>query len=279
MSEKPRRFLLWFPFSYLRTLSGLLNTSVLISRGFPLCVLIWIALKLSPGWTQDIPKELNQPQEPQQSRLILSGAVSLHFEIPELGLTYRRVLENAKDLGLTHVALVAQASMSNIHSAIVSLDSPHATSLTTIKQVAELSRSLGLKVIIFPILWINERHEGEWRGTLNPTDLNVWWTSYENWISKLALIAQQCRATHLSIGSELSSLEIHEGRWRALIRRLRASFSGKLMYSANWDHYQHVGFWDALDIIGVTGYYPLALEERTSDIKSMVSRWRWVRAG
>ena len=211
------------------------------------------------------------------SPMILSGAMSLHFEIPELGLTYRRVLEHALHLGLTHVALVTQATMSHIRSSHVRLDRPHATPLSTIRQTAELARELGLQVIIFPVLWIESREDGEWRGVLDPKDINLWCSSYEDWLGELAIIAQSCGATHLSIGSELSSLERYEGRWRALIRRLRTSFSGHLIYSANWDHYDYVHFWDALDLVGITGYYPIAKEGQPVSKSSMITRWRWIR--
>ena len=29
--------------------------------------------------------------------------------------------------------------------------------------------------------------------------------------------------------------------------------SRSLTYSANWDHFQHVPFWNALDFIGISG--------------------------
>ena len=209
--------------------------------------------------------------------MVLSGAVSLHFEIPELGLTYRRILEHARDLGLTHVALVAQGTMSHVQSSRVELTPPHATPLATLREVARLAKRMGLHVIIFPVLWIEERQSGEWRGVLNPQNPDLWWRSYETWLSELALIAQECEASHLSIGSELSSLESDEGRWRSLIRRIKVIFGGSLIYSANWDHYHMVGFWDALDMIGITGYYPLATHEKSASVSSMVNRWRWVR--
>lgn len=51
----------------------------------------------------------------------------------------------------------------------------------------------------------------------------------------------------------------YERRWRRLIRRVRQVYSGPLTYAANFDQVQQVGFWDALDAIGVNAYYGLGL--------------------
>ncbi len=57
------------------------------------------------------------------------------------------------------------------------------------------------------------------------------------------------------IGSELNALERHGDRWRALAAEIRTHFDGALLYSANWDRYDRVTFWDAVDAIGVSAYF------------------------
>ncbi|MFQ5743936.1 MAG: hypothetical protein ACE5HV_10150 [Acidobacteriota bacterium] len=46
--------------------------------------------------------------------------------------------------------------------------------------------------------------------------------------------------------------------WRQLIDAARSGFSGPITYAANFDAVEEVGFWDALDAIGVNAYYPLS---------------------
>jgi hypothetical protein len=48
-----------------------------------------------------------------------------------------------------------------------------------------------------------------------------------------------------------------ESNWRRLIEEVRQVYSGKVTYAANFDQVEHVGFWDALDFIGVNAYFPL----------------------
>lgn len=45
--------------------------------------------------------------------------------------------------------------------------------------------------------------------------------------------------------------------WRALIAAVREVYSGRITYAANFDQYREVGFWDALDLVGVNAYFPL----------------------
>lgn len=49
---------------------------------------------------------------------------------------------------------------------------------------------------------------------------------------------------------------LEEG-WRRVIATARATYRGRLTYAANFDQVEAVGFWDALDAIGINAYYPL----------------------
>jgi hypothetical protein len=48
-----------------------------------------------------------------------------------------------------------------------------------------------------------------------------------------------------------------ETYWRRLIRKARASYSGRLTYAANFDQFEFVGFWDELDLLAINAYFPL----------------------
>ena len=116
----------------------------------------------------------------------------------------------------------------------------------------------GLRVFLMPIIRLQKRGRDEWRGRIAPTDWDRWWTSYRAYIEHYAAIAQASDVALLSVGSELVSTESQRDRWRALIANVRAVFHGQLTYSANWDHFEPVTFWDQLDVAGVTGYQSLS---------------------
>ena len=66
------------------------------------------------------------------------------------------------------------------------------------------------------------------------------------------------------------------GRWRALIAEVRQVFSGELIYSSNWDHYDYVPFWDAVDAVGLSGYYELTRSKDPS-LEELVTEWSRIR--
>src|SRR5690606_31839344 len=120
------------------------------------------------------------------------------------------------------------------------------------------ARASGLRVGVMPIVHLLHREPHEWRGMLAPADgLDTWFARYSDEVRALATIAEREHVSRFVIGSELSSLEVYADRWRALALEIRARFSGTLTYSANWDRLDAVPFWDAVDEIGLTAYFPL----------------------
>ena len=98
------------------------------------------------------------------------------------------------------------------------------------------------------------------------------WKSYQRFILHHARLAQRARAEILCIGSELVTTEKMRGRWAKLIKQIRRVYRGKLLYSANWDHYDPVSFWDLIDLVGLTAYYSLA-QRRDAKVPEMVQAW------
>lgn len=70
-----------------------------------------------------------------------------------------------------------------------------------------------------------------------------------------AVVGTSTRAQQLNAMNARRAHE--ERRWRQLIAEVRGVFGGKLTYAANFDQYHRVGFWDALDIIGINAYFQL----------------------
>lgn len=77
----------------------------------------------------------------------------------------------------------------------------------------------------------------------------------------------------LLIGSELGSTEYWRARWYHLISQTRRRFKGKLVYSANWDHFDKVSFWRRVDYLGVTGYFELSRKNNASQAE-LTRAWR-----
>ena len=90
-------------------------------------------------------------------------------------------------------------------------------------------------------------------------DWSRWFESYEDYILPYARDAQAAGADMFCVGRELdSSVVQREADWRQLIGKIRDEFDGPLVYSANFDSWEGIGLWDALDFIGVSAYFPLS---------------------
>lgn len=81
-------------------------------------------------------------------------------------------------------------------------------------------------------------------------------------------------AKQVTFDGDVDAINRHRARletgWRRLIARVREIFPGRLTYAANFDQYPMVGFWDALDLIGLNAYFPLRdggeEADRTADL-------------
>ena len=114
----------------------------------------------------------------------------------------------------------------------------------------------GMKVILVPIFFCL-KCEGEWRGTVQPSNPTLWWQSYQAFIDHYAGIAQQHGASTLFIGSEMTSMEKDTSQWESLISEERSRYSGQIGYEENWDVLGQAHFLSDVDLIGVSAYFPL----------------------
>ena len=73
----------------------------------------------------------------------------------------------------------------------------------------------------------------------------------------MARVAQDHDAAIFCVGLEFTHAQKFTERWLQIIAAVRAVYFGKLTYGVNWNEYESVKFWDALDYLGVLAYFPL----------------------
>lgn len=204
-------------------------------------------------------------------------ALAPHFEGEPTDAQLLEMVDEIKDLGGNLLLVVVQWGQADVHDVNLA---PYrwGTNDLQVRTVLTHARRRGLDTLVFPIVRLATLEPGRWRGTLAPRDRAQWWQSYEGFLLHYAQLATETGATWLSVGSELGSMEGDEAQWRALITRVRGVFAGRLIYSANWDHFPHVGFWDALDAIGMNAYHPITTQEAPTTA-ALVAAWRQLRPG
>ena len=125
------------------------------------------------------------------------------------------------------------------------------------------ARALGLRVWLKPHLWTRG-----WAGDLafGPSGWDRFFESYRVFILHYALLAEREGFDGLVVGHELASSTLaFPDRWRQLIGEVRRVYHGTLTYDANWgDEVKGIAFWDALDLVSVSFYDPLAAKPTRS---------------
>jgi hypothetical protein len=212
---------------------------------------------------------------PPKRRPFLRGMALGHYSDIRNKVLQRK-LDELRDLGVSHISLVVSWSMQQVSSTRIGPRLGYVTPDNVLVRIMRAARARGFKVFLFPILDVVERKMGQWRGTIRPGDWNVWWRNYSQFILHYAALAKRERADLFCVGSELVSTERMRGRWTNLISRVRKIYSGELVYSANWDHYEPVSFWDLVDRVGLTGYYKVAAGKRDSE-RQMLAAWKRIR--
>ena len=139
-----------------------------------------------------------------------------------------------------------------------------------IEALAALAHQRGMKVMLKPQLWVRRGFPGDIQMTA-PRDRAAWFEQYRQFLDYYAAAAARMHADILSIGVELIHMTEHEAEWRKLIARTRELYPGPIVYgAAHGPEFERIGFWDALDYIGLNNYYPLGDDLSTQAVVKKV---------
>lgn len=145
-----------------------------------------------------------------------------------------------------------------------------------VRETVRLAHASGIKVMMKPQVYI----PGSWTGALDfPTgdEWSKWESDYEKYILRMAGLADSLSVDLFCIGTEFNTaITKRPEYWTGLIRKIRQTYRGQLTYSANWDDWQRVPFWHALDYIGLGGYFPL-VDAPTPDVAALKAAWQPIR--
>ena len=121
--------------------------------------------------------------------------------------------------------------------------------------------------------------DGVWRAYIRfntSEEWDKWWQNYQDFLLHYARIAEETNCEMFCLGCEMASMEVAEYRWYDLIAAIRKVYSGPVTYNSNHNDVQNVRWFDAVDIIGVSGYFPVGTNDDTS-LEGMLDRWKPVR--
>ena len=186
---------------------------------------------------------------------------------------YKESIDEIAAVGADTVKFVVDSRQENGSSSRIYLDLRMTPSAEQLADLIRYAKSKKLRVILMPIVLLDKPRDDEWRGKIEPESWDTWWESYREMLGFFAWIAQGNGVDVLVVGSELVSTETKTDEWRETIRKVRETFKGKLTYSANWDHYSGIGFWDDLDLIGMNSYWKLGKDNDVT-VEQIKENWK-----
>jgi len=213
---------------------------------------------------------------PRQRSLPLRGmCLSLHAR--EKGYNYEKLVDEIAALGVANVSVLVAGYQETIKSQVIHKNSGGVPDRAEVKKIINYIHSMNMSVMLFPIVLIRKVETDEdWRGGIRPGSWKKWFAEYTKFITYYAKIARETNVEFFSVGSELISTEVFRERWYEVIGAVRKVYKGKLLYSANWDHYSGVPFWDKLDYVGMTSYYTLT-DTKNPTMAELVEAWEGIR--
>jgi hypothetical protein len=182
------------------------------------------------------------------------------------------------DLNVNWVGISFGALQATAHSTDIRFGAEPTVTDDEVRWAIREAKRLGHKVCLKPVVNVAD---GTWRAFIGFFDEEVpgepswaqWFASYGRFILHYAAIAQEEGVEMLCVGCEMVQTDKRETQWRALVSDVRLAYDGLVTY--NCDKYQEdrVTWWDAVDIISSSGYYPLGDWDNQLDrIQSVVER-------
>lgn len=184
--------------------------------------------------------------------------------------TARESMQLMAEHSVTWTALAYAAEQATPFSTEISFETAPTVADEEIRSAIRQAHTLGLQVCLKPVVNVAD---GTWRANIGFFDWDVpgepswsaWFANYERFIVQAAQIAQDENCAMFCIGCEMVRADGQEAHWRHLIAAVREVYSGVITY--NCDKYQEdrVNWWDAVDVISSSGYYPIDTWEKQLD--------------
>ena len=137
----------------------------------------------------------------------------------------------------------------------------------------------GIKVCLKPMI---NSDDGIWRALIDFPDETMleedtywarWFASYQAFLTHYAQVAQYTGCEMFCLGCEMLGTERKEAYWRQTIAMVREIYQGPLVYNTNHGKEEVAKWYDAIDYIGTSAYYPVESAPGGS-LEEMQENWQ-----
>ncbi|XEC93618.1 glycosyl hydrolase family 53 [Paenibacillus tarimensis] len=190
-------------------------------------------------------------------------------------------LRKLKETGSEWIALSFWTWQDTVHSTEIKFDYNYTVTDRDIEYAVKEAKRLGMKVCLKPV--VNSR-DGIWRAHIgfpeeesrtNPY-WDQWFASYAGFLVHYAELAEELGCEMFCIGCEMIKTEAQTRRWKETIARVRSIYGGLLIYNANHGKEEGIEWFDQVDLIGTSAYYPVGGCPGDTE-ENMIGRWQPIR--
>lgn len=137
----------------------------------------------------------------------------------------------------------------------------------------------GIKVCLKPMI---NSADGVWRALIDFPDENMfnensywgrWFKAYKAFLCHYAELAEYTHCELFCVGCEMLGTERRETEWRDVIAAVRSIYHGPITYNTNHGKENLAAWYDAIDYLGTSAYFPVASKPGAS-LSEMTEEWQ-----
>lgn len=181
------------------------------------------------------------------------------------------------ETGINWVCLAFPVNQKTFSSTEIYFDFRYNISDLEIIETINRFHQNNIKVCLKPMI---NSSDGVWRALIDFPDETMmgedfywkrWFEFYQAFLEHYAKIAEYTKCEMFCIGCEMLGTERKEKLWRETIAKIRNIYSGPLVYNTNHGKEEVAQWYDAIDYLGTSAYYPVenapgaSLEEMTQE--------------
>jgi len=207
------------------------------------------------------------------------------FDFPTSGLyppaATSQSLRNLANTGTNWIALIVKGGQETIQSTNIFYKPPATATDSELTYVIETAHALGMKVMLKPLVHLSRdptHYHGQVGTNFTEEQWQAWFASYQQFIIHYATLARDAGADMFSIGEEMYSTIYREADWRSVAQAVRQVYKGPILYEATVNENpalseeMMIKWWDAVDYIGVRGYFPLTRKNNPT-VEELKTAW------
>jgi len=213
------------------------------------------------------------PPEKFQKGITFTSWETRRFALDSAVMSLKRL----KATGANWVAISITGTQLTCDAQDISQGVPRTPFDSDVRRLIAAAHRLKLRVLFRPVIAVTA-DPGRWHGEIGKDFTTEdawasWFAAYEEFIIHYARLAAKTKVELFCIGAELEGTTGREKDWRRIVAAVRHKYRGPLVYAANWSgELERIGWWDAVDFIGVNAYHPLS-GSATPTVEELKTAW------